>query len=98
MLRVVHQLVVGRAQQRVAGVLAPARAVDHALRVLDAHADRERLGHHVHAVAVQHAEAVARAVAQRQHHVAGGQFLNVAGLEVFDRQRPNGGRRKLLIQ
>ena len=41
---VVHQLVVGGAEQRVAGVRAEARAVDQRLRMLDAKADRERLG------------------------------------------------------
>jgi hypothetical protein len=36
-----HQLVVGGAEQRVAGVAADiAGAVDHRLRMLDAHADR----------------------------------------------------------
>src|SRR6201985_2243985 len=39
--RVVHQLVVGRAEDLVARVRAEARAVDQALRVLDAVADRE---------------------------------------------------------
>ena len=68
---VVHQLVVGRAEQRVAGLRAEARAVDQRLRVLDAEADRERLGFDEHAARVQHAEGVARAVAERQHHVVG---------------------------
>jgi hypothetical protein len=88
---VVHQLVVGRAQDRVAGAGAEARAVDHALRVFDAKAHRERLGHHVHAAPLQHLEGVARAVAQRQHHVVGGELLatgqhQAAHAAVFDLQ------------
>ena len=70
--RVVHELVVGRAEDRVAGVRAEAGAVDQRLRMLDAEADRERLGLHVHAALVQHREGVARAVAERQHDVVGG--------------------------
>jgi hypothetical protein len=41
---VVHQLVVGRAEQRVPACGAEAGAVDQRLRVFDAEADRERLG------------------------------------------------------
>ena len=72
---VVHQLVVGSAQQRVACVAAPAGAVDHALWVLDAKTHRERLGLHVHAAFKQHGKGVARAVAQGHDHMAGWQLV-----------------------
>ena len=71
-------------QQRVAGVPAPAGTVDQALRVLDAKAQRKRFGLHGHTMAVQHGEGVARAVAQRHHHVAGGQCVVLAICSVFD--------------
>ena len=45
----------------------PAR-IDDRLRVLDAHADRERLWLHKYAAVDQHLEAIARAMAQREHH------------------------------
>src|SRR5204863_4595144 len=46
-LRVVHELVVGGAEERMAGVLlAEAGAGDQPLRMLDAKADGERLGVH----------------------------------------------------
>jgi hypothetical protein len=69
---VVHQLVVGGTEQRVAGKFAEARAVDQGLRMFDAHTDRKRLGLDMHAALLQHAEAVAGAVADRQYNVAGG--------------------------
>ena len=65
------QLVVGGAQHRVAGAGPEAAAVDQRLRMLDAEADRERLGFDVDAAVVQHLERVARAVADRQHDVVG---------------------------
>ena len=71
---VVHQLVVGRAEQRMPRLRPEARLVDQRLRVLDAEADREGLGFDEHAARVQHRERVARAVAQRHHHVVGAQF------------------------
>ena len=66
-----HQLVIGRAQQRVAGIGAEAAAVDQRLRMLDAKADGKRLGFDVDAALVQHLEGVARAVADGQHHMVG---------------------------
>ena len=90
----VHQLVVGRAQQRVARVPSPARAVDEPLRMFDAKSDRKGLGLDVHAARVQHLEGVARTVSERQHHVVGAQrvgraasmveYLEAANLAVFD--------------
>ena len=56
----------------MAGARAEARVVDDRLRVLDAKADRERLGFHEHAALVQNREGVARAVAEREHDVVGG--------------------------
>src|SRR5450830_650299 len=70
-LGVVHQLVVGRAEFRVPGVLAQARAVDQRLRVFDTETHRERLGFHVHATTVEHAEGVAGAMTQGHDHVPG---------------------------
>ncbi len=61
---------------------APARAVDHALRMLDAKAHRERLGLHVHAALVEHGEGVARAVAQSHHGMVGLQPLALAAVLV----------------
>ena len=51
----------------MAGAVAEAAAVDQRLRMLDAHADGERLGLDRDAALVQHLERVARAVADRQH-------------------------------
>jgi hypothetical protein len=69
---VVHQLVVGGAEDLVAGVGAEAGLVDQRLRVLDAEADREGLGLDINALFVQHLEGVAGAVADGQHDVVGG--------------------------
>ena len=66
-----HELVVGRAQPLVAGGCAVTAAVDQRLRMLDAHADRERLGLDRHAALHQHLERVAGAVADRQHDMIG---------------------------
>ena len=79
---VVHQLVVGRTQKRVTGVAAPAGAVDHALRVLNAKTHRERLGLHGHALRPEHGKGVACAVAQGHHYVVGGQLLQRAAGQV----------------
>ena len=72
----VHQLVVGRAQQRVPRVPAEPGAVDQALRVLNAKTDGKRLGFHEHTALMQHDGGVAGAVAQRQHHMVGAQFVS----------------------
>ena len=73
----VHQLVVGGAQLRVTGVFAQAGLIDQRLRVLDAEADGKGLGLDEHALTVQHAEGIARAVTQRQHHMAAGKGLAI---------------------
>ncbi len=78
---VVHDLVVGGAQQLVAGKLAEAAAVDHALRMFDAKAQRERLGLHEHAASVQHLEGIARAVADRQDHLLARQIVAIGQLQ-----------------
>ena len=91
-LRVVHQLVVGGAEQRMAGVLlAEPGAIDHALRMLDAKADRERLGLHRHAALVQHGEGVAGAVAEGEHDLVGAQLLGACfgACAARDRQAAN---------
>ena len=56
----------------------PACAVDDALRMLDAHADGERFGFHRYAALVELGEGVACAVAQRHHHLGGGQGVHHA--------------------
>jgi hypothetical protein len=70
-----HQLVICRTEQRVAGVDAETRLIDQRLRVLDAKADREGLGLHADAGPVQHLEGVAGAVTERQNDLIGAQFL-----------------------
>src|SRR6186997_2215304 len=50
---------------------AVAGAIDPALRMLDAHADREGLGFDVDAARVQHFEGRARAVADGQYDLVG---------------------------
>src|SRR6185369_9623431 len=91
---VVHELVVGGAEQRMAGRGAEAGAVDQRLRVLDADADREGLGFDIDAVVEQHLEGVAGAVADGEHDMLGGDAfaagqhhaanLAVAGGVAFD--------------
>jgi len=68
-LAVVHQLVIGRAQNRVAGIRTEARGINHRLRMLDAETDRERLGFDEDAGLEQHLEGIAGAVADGQHHM-----------------------------
>src|SRR6185369_1837125 len=91
---VVHELVVGGAEQRMAGRGAEAGAVDQRLRVLDADADREGLGFDIDAVIEQHLERVAGTVADGEHDMVGGDafapgqhdaaHLAVAGGVAFD--------------
>ena len=83
----VHDLVVGRAQDLVAGVRPEAAHVDERLRVLDAEPDRERLGLDVHAAVVQHLERVARAVADGHHEVAGRQRFTRVQFHAHDLAR-----------
>ena len=71
----VHQLVVGRAQQGVAGLRAEACLVDQRLRMLDAETDRKWFCFDEHAARMQHREGVAGAVAERQHHMVGAQLF-----------------------
>ena len=68
----------------MAGEGAEAGAVDEGLGVLDARADRERFGLDMNAVAMQHGEGVARAVADRQHHVVGVDVLAVGQHQAAD--------------
>ena len=71
----VDELVVGRPQHRMAGartrIFAIAAAVDQRLRMLDAHADGERLGLDGDAALPQHVKGAARAVADGEHHMIG---------------------------
>src|SRR3989344_385420 len=67
-----YQLVIGRAQNRIARMFSQAGDVDHVLRVFDAKPDGERFGFDVHAAVVQHFKGVARAVADGEDDVVGG--------------------------
>ena len=71
---VVDELVVGRPQHRMAcaRICAVAAAIDQRLRMLDAHADGERLGLDGDAALPQHLKGVARAVADGEHDMIGG--------------------------
>ncbi len=86
-----RQGVVRRPQVLVAGVGAEAGAVDQRLRVLDAEADRERLGLEIDAALMQPLEGVARAVAQRQHHVVGADVPAAFQHHPAQAARPVGG-------
>ncbi len=66
---VVYQFVVGCPQLWVSRVPSQSGAVDQRLRVLDSKADRERLRLDEYTPPVQHAEGVAGAVPERQHHM-----------------------------
>ena len=63
----------------MAGALAEARLVDDRLGMLDADADRERLGLEEHASGVQHLERIAGAVAESHDDAVG--FKGLAGRE-----------------
>ena len=82
----VHQFVIRSAQQRVTGMAAPACSVYHALRMLNAKADRKSLGLHRHAPVKQHGKSIARAMAQRHHHMAGCDGVHTARGRVADMQ------------
>ena len=83
----VDELVVGSTEPRVAGLRAPARAVDQALRVLDAQPDGERLGLDRDAGVAQHRERVARAVPRREDDVFGGERRAVVEDDAGDAPR-----------
>jgi hypothetical protein len=68
---VMREAVGGRAQDRVARATAEARADRPRLRMLDPHADGERLGLDMHAAPVQHLEGRARAVADGEDDMIG---------------------------
>ena len=68
-------------------MLSPARPIDHALWVFNAHANRKRFRLHGDCMAVQHGEGVACAVAQGQHHMACGQGVAQACGQVEHLQR-----------
>ena len=61
---------------------------NHALRVLDAHPNRKRLGLHLNAMAVQHGEGVACAVTQGHHHMVSGHSMRFTTGQVGDAQAP----------
>ena len=70
-----HQLVIGGAQDRIAGIRPEAGSVDQRLRMLDPKAQRKRLGFQVHPTRIQHLESITRAVADCQHHMVAGDIL-----------------------
>ena len=72
-----YQLVIRRTEQRIARILAIARTVDQRLRMLDAKADRERLGLNINPPLVQHLKGVARAVADCEHQMIGGDAVAI---------------------
>ena len=74
---VMHELVVGGAQPRMAGSSAVAAAVDERLRMLDAQADGERLRLDRNAALLEHLKRIAGAVADRQHDMIGRDVLAV---------------------
>ena len=69
------------AQDRIARLMAEARAVDPGLRMLDPHADREGLRLGMDAGVDQHGEGIARAVADREDDVAGGEIVAVVEVQ-----------------
>ncbi len=77
---VMHQLVVGRAQQRMPGrAFAPAAAIDQRLRMLDAHADGKRLRPLWPRLARASIANVSRAEwPDREHHMIGFDMRSVA--------------------
>ena len=92
-----HELVIGRAEQRAVGLLAVAALIDERLRMLDAKSNRERLGLDEHAASMQHFEGVARAVADGEHEVVGGDpFAAGKNNPAHARSALAIGRRKLL--
>ena len=68
-LRVMHQLVIRRTQKRIASIGAKTRAVNHALRVFNAHTDGKGLGLHGNTMRLQHGEAIACAMAKGEYRV-----------------------------
>ncbi len=85
---VMRQRVGGRAQIGMAAH-APKRARSiQRLRMLDPHPDREGLGLDMHAARVEHLEGVARAVADRQHDMVGGEMVAGRELQAADAPRP----------
>ena len=56
----VHQLVLGRPETRMAGCLPPAGRIDQTLGMLDPHAHRKGFALQLHTDLIQHFEAVPR--------------------------------------
>ena len=77
-----RQLVIGRAEGGMVGSFAILRAVDELLRMLDAHADRERFLLHMHAGVADELERVAGRMAAGKDDAARGDALDGAGCNV----------------
>ena len=67
--QMLDQLVLGSAERRMHRGLTPLRLVDHALGMLDAHADAERLAFHDEALLMYHFESVPRRMPASQNHL-----------------------------
>ena len=79
-----RQLVICRAQRRMAGRRAVLRSVDEALRMLDARTDGEGLLHQRDAACQQRFKRIAGAVADGEDHGLGGQLLFALRVDIAD--------------
>ena len=69
-LSVVHQLVLGRPETRMASRLPPAGCIDQVLRMLDPHAHGKRFALQLHADLIQHFKTVPGRMTGGQHEMA----------------------------
>jgi hypothetical protein len=76
-LAVMHQLVIGRAQGRIAGMLSQATDINHVLRVFDAKADGKGFRFDMYATVMQHFKGITRAVADGEDDMIGGDEFTV---------------------
>ena len=83
-----HQLVVGRTEQRIAGIRPESCAVDQRLRMFDTKTDGERFCLEVNTALVQHLVGVACAMTHRKHEVIGAQFQCLTVEDIQDREAP----------
>ncbi len=68
---VMHELIVGRSKNGMLGIRTKTAGINERLRMLDAHADGERLRLNVDAAIMQHLKRIARTVAYGEHDGAG---------------------------
>ena len=79
-----RQLVIRRAQRRMAGRRAVLRSVDEALRMLDTRTDGEGFLHQRDAAFQQRFKRIAGAVADGEDHGLGGQLLFALRVDIAD--------------